>query len=259
MKLLTKLLIWPPERDFISPNRLQQFLNFRKTLCSRTALKKTLINQLFGYISLITQLEGYPSDQRDLKISTNSSQKDTGALSRERDPETWLEEHGNILFKFAVLRVRDPYVAEDLVQEVLVKAFVAYPKFRHESSVRSWLFQILRNEISSFCRKKKKEQIAISESQVSEEPVLLSELLRPKVTNEEFTLAVERDEFWTMIQSCFQKMPEHLLEIFLCRLSNPERKVDSLCEELELSPSNFSVRLFRARLLLRKCVEKTWV
>ena len=199
-----------------------------------------------------------PAVQRDLPIS-NSSRKDSKTLRKERDPETWLEEHGNILFKFAILRVRDPHVAEDLVQEVLVKAFAAFEKFRHESSVRSWLFQILRNEISSHYRKKEKERTTVSESQMSEDPVLLADLLRPQVTNEEFASAVERDEFWKMIQSCFEKMPDHLLEAFLYRHSNSDRKIESLCKEIDLSATNFSVRLFRARLLLRKCVEKNWV
>ncbi|MFK7769829.1 MAG: sigma-70 family RNA polymerase sigma factor [Mariniblastus sp.] len=177
----------------------------------------------------------------------------------ESAPEVWLEQHGNILFKFAMLRVRDPHIAEDLVQEVLVKAFAAHGKFRHESSVRSWLFQILRNEISGFYRKKKKEKTTTSESQFLEDPVELRELLRPQVTNKEFASAVERDEFWEMIQICFNKIPEHLLETFLYRLANPDEKIETLCEELDLNSSNFSVRLFRTRLMLRECVERSWL
>ena len=44
------------------------------------------------------------------------------------EPEVWLEQHGNLLFKFALLRVRDAHTAEDLVQETLVKAFAAFDK-----------------------------------------------------------------------------------------------------------------------------------
>lgn len=157
-----------------------------------------------------------------------------------------------------MLRVRDPHIAEDLVQEVLVKAFAAYHKFRHETTVRSWLFQILRNEISSFYRKKKKEKTT-SESQIIDEPASLRELLRPQLTNSEFGTAVERDEFWDMIQICFQKIPEHLLETFLYRLANPDEKIETLCRSLDLNPSNFSVRLFRTRLILRECVERSWL
>ena len=185
---------------------------------------------------------------------------ETGTSKQDQSaPETWLEEHGNILYKFATLRVKDSHVAEDLVQEVLVKAFAAFDKFRHESSVRSWLFQILRNEISSYYRKKKKEKTTTSELQISDEPVSLRGLLRPQVTNQEFASAVERDEFWDMIQLCFQKIPEHLLETFLYRLSNPDETIEKLCKELDLNPSNFSVRLFRTRLLLRECVERSWL
>ena len=33
------------------------------------------------------------------------------------DPERWVEEHGDCLYRYALLRVRRPEVAEDLVQE----------------------------------------------------------------------------------------------------------------------------------------------
>src|SRR5262245_3854760 len=37
----------------------------------------------------------------------------------------------------------DPHWADDLVQEALLRAFVALPGFRAESSLRTWLFRIL--------------------------------------------------------------------------------------------------------------------
>ena len=55
--------------------------------------------------------------------------------------ESWLEEYGSILYKFAVLRVGDSHLAEDLVQETLLKAISSYAGFRKESSVLTWLFR----------------------------------------------------------------------------------------------------------------------
>jgi DNA-directed RNA polymerase specialized sigma24 family protein len=34
------------------------------------------------------------------------------------DPDRWVEEHGDCLYRYALLRVRRPDVAEDLVQEL---------------------------------------------------------------------------------------------------------------------------------------------
>ena len=160
-----------------------------------------------------------------------------------------------MLFKFAVLRVQDTHLAEDLVQETLVKAFQSYDRFRHESSVRTWLFQILRNEINSHFRKASTARRATTR----DEEISMSDLLCPRLNNDEFRTAVEREEFWDVIQKCFERVPEHLLETFLFRLANPGEKADRLSNELGVSASNFSVRIFRARLMLRRCVESNWL
>ena len=87
----------------------------------------------------------------------------------------------------------------------------------------------------------------------------MTDLLCPHVSNDQFRSAVERAEFWEAIQECFEKIPEQLLDTFLFRLANPDESIDDLCNELGITSSNFSVRLFRTRLLLRKCLESNWV
>ena len=36
------------------------------------------------------------------------------------DPETWVDQHGDYLYGYAILRMKDPTIAEDLVQETLL-------------------------------------------------------------------------------------------------------------------------------------------
>ncbi len=52
----------------------------------------------------------------------------------ELDATTWLEEHGDALFRYAIIRVRDSSVAEDLVQETLLSAMTAMDSFQGASS-----------------------------------------------------------------------------------------------------------------------------
>ena len=173
----------------------------------------------------------------------------------QAQPEEWLDQHGDALFKFAMLRVGKIHLAEDLVQETLIKGMKGFEKFRGDASVRTWLFQILRNEISSFFRSAKRsasKEVSASDSFAE------TDLLHPLVSTQKFQSLVERDEFWAVIQSCFKKIPDHLLESFLIRLANPNEKIDILCNQLDINASNFSVRLFRARLMLRKCLESNW-
>jgi len=154
-----------------------------------------------------------------------------------------------------MLRLRNTHLAEDLVQETLIKGMKAFEKFRGEASVRTWLFQILRNEISSYFRSAKR---SASKEVSSSDALDVGDLLHPLVSNNDFQSIVERDEFWAVIQTCFERIPDHLLDSFLLRLANPDEKVDNICKQLEINASNFSVRLFRARLMLRKCLESNW-
>ncbi len=48
--------------------------------------------------------------------------------------------------------VRDKSLAEDIAQEALVKAWLALPSFRAESSLRSWVLRITHNTAISMLR-----------------------------------------------------------------------------------------------------------
>ena len=174
------------------------------------------------------------------------------------EPERWLEQHGTALYKFAMLRLRDPHSAEDVVQETLLKAINAFSSFRGDATIRTWLFAILRNEISRHVKVKQRRETKTQTSE-SRGPLALDQLLSPQVGNRQFASAVEREEFWDVIQQCYEKLPDHLLDTFLFRLSNPQEKIEDLCCDLEITESNLSVRLYRARLMLRHCLERAWL
>src|SRR5690242_20201837 len=53
-------------------------------------------------------------------------------------PERWVDEHGNCLYRYALMRVRKPEVAEDFVQETLLAAFRHHQGFSRHSSERTW-------------------------------------------------------------------------------------------------------------------------
>jgi len=75
------------------------------------------------------------------------------AVTTGADPERWVEEHGDCLYWYALLRVRRPEIAEDLVQETFFVAVRTSGNFRGKSSERSWLCGILKNKICDYFRK----------------------------------------------------------------------------------------------------------
>jgi len=61
-------------------------------------------------------------------------------------------EHGDAIYRLALSVVRDTSLAEDVAQETLVKAWLALPSFRAESSLRSWVLRIAHNTAISTLR-----------------------------------------------------------------------------------------------------------
>ncbi|WP_430232104.1 sigma factor [Nitrosomonas communis] len=76
--------------------------------------------------------------------------------------QNWLEEYGDYLFNYVLLRVKDSYIAEDLVQETLLAAMSAQSTFLYQSSVRTWLTGILKHKLSDYFRAQGRE-IAIGD------------------------------------------------------------------------------------------------
>src|SRR5262245_47586465 len=75
------------------------------------------------------------------------------------DPERWVEEHGDYLFKYALSRLRDPAKAEDMVQETFLAALKGGKNFQGRSSEKSWLVGILKNKICDSYRKASRETL----------------------------------------------------------------------------------------------------
>jgi RNA polymerase sigma-70 factor, ECF subfamily len=74
------------------------------------------------------------------------------------EPETWVDQYGDSLFRFAVARVRDPETASDLIQETFLAAFRIRHTYAGRSSVRTWLVAILKHKIADHVRKIGREQ-----------------------------------------------------------------------------------------------------
>src|SRR3569832_1230578 len=72
------------------------------------------------------------------------------------DPALWLDNHGDALYRYALLRLRDPMLAEDMVQETLLAAVEARARYAGDASERTWLIGILKHKIIDQLRKKQR-------------------------------------------------------------------------------------------------------
>lgn len=85
------------------------------------------------------------------------------------DPKTWVEEHGNYLFRYALIRVRNETVAEDLVQDTLLAAFQGKERFSGQSTERSWLTGILKHKVLDHFRRQARERTVNTDDSMPEE------------------------------------------------------------------------------------------
>ena len=60
--------------------------------------------------------------------------------------EELVRAHAGGLYRFAYWLSRDRQLAEDIVQEALIRGWRALPRLREERAAKSWLFSIVRNE-----------------------------------------------------------------------------------------------------------------
>ena len=89
---------------------------------------------------------------------SDSSPPVRAEVDNEADPEDLhklVVEHGDAIYRLALSVVRDTSLAEDIAQETLVKAWLALPSFRGESSLRSWVLRIAHNTAISTLRSRK--------------------------------------------------------------------------------------------------------
>jgi RNA polymerase sigma-70 factor (ECF subfamily) len=73
------------------------------------------------------------------------------------DPREELVEHLPALRAFAISLTRNGALADDMVQDTIVKAWTNIDKFKTDTNMRAWLFTILRNTYYSSRRKAKRE------------------------------------------------------------------------------------------------------
>ena len=70
----------------------------------------------------------------------------------------WLNQHADYLYRFALARLRDPHLAEDVVQETFLAA-IKSPNFAGQSVPRTWLTGILKHKIIDVMRKNVREVV----------------------------------------------------------------------------------------------------
>jgi len=147
------------------------------------------------------------------------------------------------VFNLAFGLTRDRETADDLAQEVFIKAYYALGKFKFKSGFGTWLYRIAVNHIKDHLRKTKKARhISFEdlhkESRLSEEEIHRRENAR------------EKERRIKLLHQALQALPEKH-QIILTLRDVQGHSYEEIASMLRLSPGTVDSRLHRARKMLR--------
>jgi RNA polymerase sigma-70 factor (ECF subfamily) len=175
-----------------------------------------------------------------------------------------IEAERDYLLRYALAQLRERDAAEEAVQETLLAALESLASFSGQSTLRTWLTSILRFKLLDFLRRKQKEQ------RFEPLPEDLDEsdfdgLYAPDGHWREPVQAwgqPERElisrQFWDVFERCSQAMPRRTAMVFVMReLMGVE--IADICKQLDITATNCSVMLYRARMSLRECFSTRWM
>ena len=179
-------------------------------------------------------------------------------------PAQWPDRYGDELYRFALSRVTDAVVAEELVQETFLSALGALATFRAEASERTWLFVILRRKIIDHYRRQARATM-VGLDEISEAGPAEADFFNPKnghwhgaqvpASWLEADAALEQQELHEVLQRCQERLSPQQGAVFALRFVE-ELSAEEICQELGLSSANYWVIVHRAKLQLRRCLEK---
>ena len=178
-------------------------------------------------------------------------------------PNEDLQQTRSYLLRYAMLQLRDPALAEDVVQETLLAAVAERSGFSGKSAYKTWLVGILKHKIIDVIRKRSREQPLVAGEEASESETV-DELFAADGHWQRFPSdwgnpekSLENKKFWEVFERCLEVMPARTARVFMMR-EVLEVTSEDICKELAITQTNLWVMLHRARLSLRGCLEAKW-
>lgn len=178
------------------------------------------------------------------------------------DPAQWVDLYGDQLYCYALRILRDPEAAEDVVQETFLGALRKKKDFQGRSLEKTWLFGILKHKITDHLRKRK-PQTELDDQAVADEETktFFNDKGHWQIPvgkwNSQPEDLLERSRFIEILRSCLEALPLELNKTFNLREMQGIPSKD-ICDILGITQNNLWIRMYRARMKIRDCLDKNW-
>ena len=151
------------------------------------------------------------------------------------------------IFRMVYYRVRSRVDAEDITQDVFLKAFQKISSIKDASKFRGWLFTITLNRIRDFQRKKRfRSLFKVEDEQIESHPDTVYDQNQPQALEQ-----VMRQDFWNQIGKVLNKLPKMEREVFLLRFFD-HLSIAEMAAVLNKSESTVKTHLYRSLKKFKK-------
>jgi RNA polymerase sigma-70 factor (ECF subfamily) len=137
-------------------------------------------------------------------------------------------------------RIDDPELAEDILQDSLLRALRAAPDLRHEERLIPWFYRVLQNAVVDAYRRRGAEQARV-------------------VAAEAPDIAAEPEDDAELC-ACFERLIPTLKSEYadvIQAIELGQEPPEAAADRLGITPNNLKVRRHRARQALRRRLEET--
>ena len=142
---------------------------------------------------------------------------------------------------------------EDLMQETFINSYQSLSKFQNRSSFKTWLIKIMLNQCYHKLHKYSYQKEQSIEGLVNNN----SESMFLKAKHSDTAKSIINKELNEIIEASIEKLPEDYRITFTLR-ELTGLSVAETAELMQTSTTNVKVRLNRAKLMLRKEIEKVY-
>jgi RNA polymerase sigma-70 factor (ECF subfamily) len=179
------------------------------------------------------------------------------------NPQIWIEEYREPLFKYALARLRDADLAEESIQETFLAALQSQNGFQGLASEKTWLISILKRKIYDHFRRMSRDRqfkltfpIERLRNDVANSGRIPA--VRSRIWFSDPSMVYEQKEFLKIVKRALAELPDRTAQAFFLR-EVIELSSQEICEFMDISICNLYVMVHRARKRLRDDLQLKWL
>lgn len=149
-----------------------------------------------------------------------------------------IEDNKGIIFKVANAYCKDRENRKDLLQEIIIQLWQAYPRYNDQFKITTWIYRIALNVSISFYRKQS--------SRDKRNQALTEDIISLIATDEQ----VDPDSEFSMLHRFIRQLNDFDRALILLYLE--DRSQQEIADILGISVSNVSTKVFRIKEQLKQ-------